>query len=346
MPDRDSTVCVTGASGFVGSRIVADLLERGYRVRGTVREPSNRDKYGFLLELPHAGDRFSLHRGQLLEEGSFDDALDGCDYCIHTASPYALDVDDPKRDLVDPAVKGTKNVLKSAHQQGVERTVVTSSMAAITDEPESDRVLTEDDWNEKSTLDRNPYYLSKTEAERAAWSFADDHPEMSLVTINPFLVVGPSLTPSLNTSNEVFVDILTGEYPGIISLTWGMVDVRDVSEAHIRAMENTEAAGRFLCVEHTVEMKEVVARLRDLDPDDAYDLPSLDLACTAGDYAVKLMSYLEPSGTGSYLRSHVGKTPNFDSSKSREVLGLDYRPVGETIADTVEDLKQWGHLDD
>lgn len=344
MSSQIKTVCVTGASGFVGSRVVADLLESGYQVRGTVREPSNLEKYGFLLELPGADDLLSLHRGELLEKGCFDAAMKGCDYCIHTASPYVLDVDDPQKDLVDPAVQGTENVLQSALDAGVDKVVVTSSMAAITDEPQSDRVLNEADWNEKSSLQRNPYYFSKTEAERAAWRFDEAHQELSVVVINPFVIIGPSLTPSLNTSNEIFVDILGGEFPGIVSLTWGMVDVRDVSKAHIRAMENDDASGRFICVDHTITMREVVELLGEEGYDEGHQLPSLDMACTAGDYAVRLFSYFQPSGTGTYLRTHIGKCPQFDSSKSREVLDLNYLPIRDSILETLKDLEKWGHL--
>ncbi len=344
MSREETSVCVTGASGFVGSQIVADLLEMGYKVRGTVRQPEDREKYKFLFDLPGADENLSLHPGQLLEEGCFKEAMEGCKYCIHTASPYALDVEDPQKDLVDPAVEGTQNVLQCALETGIARVVVTSSMAAITDEPQSEQVLTEDDWNEKSSLDRNPYYFSKVEAERAAWKFADEHDELSVVVINPFLIVGPSITPSLNTSNEIFVDLLGGEYPGIINLTWGMVDVRDVSEAHIRAMENDDAQGRFICVEHTVSMKEVVELLSDEGYGEDHKIPNLNMACTAGDYAVRLFSYFQPSGTGTYLRTHIGKTPNFDSSKSREVLDLNYRPTKQSILDTLEDLQRWGHL--
>ncbi len=338
------TVCVTGASGFVGSQIVADLLAQGYTVRGTVRDPSKAEKYSFLTELPGAADHLSLHKGQLLEEGSFDEALQGCDACIHTASPYVMDVKDPQKDLVDPAVEGTRNVLNAALKAGVSRVVVTSSMAAITDEPEADHVLTEEDWNEKSTLTRNPYYLSKAEAERAAWKMAEDHPELDLVVINPYVIMGPSISASLNTSNKILVDLLSGEYPGIISITWGIVDVRDVSRAHILAMENGDASGRFICVEHQVPMEEVVKTLKEGGYDEGYKLPSLNMACSFGDYAVKLLSYFQPGGTGSYLRTHVGRVPQFDSTKSKKVLDLTYRPIQETLLETVEDLKKWGHL--
>jgi dihydroflavonol-4-reductase len=341
--DSQETVVVTGASGFIGSQVVKTLLERGYTVRGTVRAPENTEKYGFLHDLPGADERLTLWRGELLEDGSFDDAVDGADVVIHTASPYVLDVDDPEKDLVEPAVRGTRNVLDACSRAGtVRRVVVTSSMAAITDEPESDRVLDESDWNEKSSLDRNPYYYSKTLAEKAAWELAEGA-EWDLVVINPFLVVGPSLTPSLNTSNKMFADMLDGEYPVLMNLTWGMVDVRDVAEAHVRAIESAHAGGRYICVDHTIDMEQVVELLREHGYDDR-KLPSFNFACGAGTLAVKALATFEDAGTRSYLRTHLGKQPRFDSSKIKGDLGVDFRPVDATILETVKDMEQWGHV--
>ncbi len=344
MSRESEPVCVTGASGFVGSQVVADLLERGHAVRGTVRNPSDHERYGFLLELPGAAERLTLHCGQLLESGSFAEALEGCRWCIHTASPYLLDVDDPQRDLVDPAVRGTENVLQEALMAGVERVVVTSSMAAITDEPDADRILTEEDWNEKSSLKRNPYHLSKVEAERTAWRFDAAHEEISIVTINPFLVIGPSLAPTLNTSNQLFVDLLAGRYPGIINMAWGVVDIRDVSEAHIRAMERVDTSGRFICVDHTLTMMDIVRILREEGYAEGSRLPRLNLAHGCGDRLVRLLSYARPRGIGSFLRTHVGKVPRFDSTKSKRDLDMTYRPVRESIVETLIDLQRWEHL--
>jgi len=184
----DKPVCVTGASGFVAAHVTRELLERGYRVRGTVRSLSTPGKYGFLTSLPGAADRLELVSAELLAEGSYDSAVAGCELVIHTASPYVMNVKDPQRDLIDPAVNGTLNVLGSAKAAGVRRVVLTSSMAAISDEPVDGKVFTEDDWNEQSSLERNPYYFSKTVAERAAWKFVEDeHPGFDLIAINPYL---------------------------------------------------------------------------------------------------------------------------------------------------------------
>jgi dihydroflavonol-4-reductase len=337
-------VCVTGASGFIASHLVAQLLERGHRVRGTVRRAADTRATEHLRALPGARERLELVDADLTTPGAFDAAVAGCMYVVHTASPYALDVKDPQRDLVDPAVEGTRSVLDSCRHVGtVRRAVVTSSMAAITDEPEDDLVLNEADWNTKSTLSRNPYYLSKALAEREAWTYVETRkPSFDLVTINPFLVVGPSLSPGLNVSNQIFVDLMRGKYPGILSLTWGFVDVRDVALAHVLAMENPKAHGRYLCAAHTASMRDVVATLRRLGYEGR--LPTRSLDNTVGDRLVRVLSYFQPRGTGSYLRTHIGRRPRFDNGKIRRELGLEFRPLETTIRDTMADLARWGHL--
>jgi dihydroflavonol-4-reductase len=345
-PVTSSPVCVTGAAGFIASRIVEQLLAQGYRVRGTVRSLRKEKDLAHLRALPGAATRLELVEADLLDSSSFDAAVKGCTHVLHTASPYVLDARDPQRDLVDPAVQGTRNVLLACQRAGtVRRVVVTSSMAAITDEPESDHVLTEADWNDKSTLDRNAYYLSKTLAEREAWRFVkDEKPSFDVVTINPFLVIGPSLSPGINTSNQMFVDLFGGKYPGIMNLTWGFVDVRDVAHAHVLAMETASASGRYICAGETIGMRDMVAFLRDLDAGKAASLPKIGLDCGIGDFTVRLSSYLQPKGVGSYLRTHVGRVPRYDTSKIQSELGLSFRPVRESIRDTVADLQRWKHL--
>ncbi len=340
----DQPICVTGASGFIAAHLVEQLLSRGYRVRGTVR--GRAEKYPFLTSLPGAAERLELVSADLLADGAFDEAVKGCDYVMHTASPYALDVKDPQRDLVEPAVKGTTSVLSSCKKAGtIKRVVLTSSMAAITDEPDSDHVYTETDWNEKSSLERNPYYYSKTLAERAGWSFIkENNPSFDLVVINPFLVIGPSHSKAVNPSNQVFVDILGGTYPGIMSVAWGFVDVRDVALAHVLAMETQGAKGRNICANATLSMREVVEICKRHGYSEGYKLPKLDLACSLGDFAIKLGSYFQPKGVGSYLRTHIGKVPRFDHSKIERELGLSFLPLEQSIVDTLADLERWGHI--
>lgn len=339
------TIAVTGATGFIASHTIALLLEAGHHVCGTVRSLARPDAHAFLTGLPGAAERLTLVEADLLDPSSFDAAVAGCDTVLHMASPYVMTVADAQRDLVDPAVQGTLNVLRAcARAPSVRRVVVTSSMAAVTDEPDKSVLLTEANWNTTSSLTRNPYYFSKAEAERAAWSFVEgEKPAFDLVTINPFVVIGPSLTPQLNTSNAIIADLLSGKYPGIIDLTWGMVDVRDVALAHVRAAETPAASGRYLCAGDTVTMREVVGILRGLDVP-GQRLPSLGMDNAVGSLLVRLMSYTQPGGVGSYLRSHVGRAPRYDTTKIRRDLGLSFRDIRQSIVDTVADMTRWGHV--
>lgn len=344
-PAGGRPVCVTGASGFIAAQIVADLLQAGYRVRGTVRDLRSALARAPAATWPGAGDRLALFAADLLAPGSFDAAFAGAGCVLHTASPFILDARDPEREIVRPAVAGTREVLAAAARAGgVERVVLTSSLAAISDEPVPGRVLTEADWNEKSSLSRNPYYYSKTLAEKEAWRFmAEEKPGFDLVVLNPFIVVGPSLVPSLGTSNKMFVDMMSGAYPAIMSLTWGFVDVRDVARAHVRAMEAPAAAGRYICAGETITMRATVALLRAAGYGN-YRLPRIGLDSPSGDRLMRLAAHTRPRGVRDYLLSHLGRDLRFDNAKIRRELGLEFRPLAATILDTVRDLERWGHL--
>jgi len=221
--------------------------------------------------------------------------------------------------------------------------VLTSSMAAITDEPETGRVLTEADWNTKSSLSRNPYYFSKVLAEREAWRFVEEEkPRFDLVAVNPFMVIGPSLSRALNTSPKIFVDLAKGVYPGVFALTWGFVDVRDVADAHVRAMETPGASGRYICAGDRLSMRDVVGVMREAGVGGR--LPRLAMDGAVGTGLVKLLSYFQPAGVGSYLRSHLGRVPSYDNARIRRELGQTFRPARDSIQDTVADLRRWGHL--
>lgn len=338
-------VFVSGASGFIASHIVQKLLERGLRVRGSVRSLAREADLAHLRRLPGAAERLELVEADLMTPHAFDQHVQGARWVMHTASPFFMDVKDPQRDLVDPALSGTRTMMEACAQApSVQRVVLTSSMAAITDEPPEGRVLTEADWNDESTLERNPYYLSKTLAERAAWTFVKEQkPRFDLVAINPFIVIGPSQTKSVGTSNKLFLDLLGGVYPGIMSLTWGFVDVREVAEAHVRAIEVPSASGRYLTAGETVTMRAIVELLARAGWAGS-KLPRLGMDCAMGDHAARLASYMQPKGTGSYLRTHLGRVPRYDASKVQRELGITFRPVEASILDTMDDLARWGHV--
>ena len=341
----EATVCVTGASGFIAGQTICELLASGFKVRGTVRGEVDDSQYAYLKQLPGATERLELVPGDLTQPGSFDTAIAGCDYVIHAASPYLLETKNPQQEMVDPAVNGTLDVLRAcANAPSVKRVVLTSSLAAITDQPNDQHVFTETDWNSKSSLSRNPYFYSKALAEQAAWSFMREHArDFDLVVLNPCMVIGESVGPGLNSSNQVIRDLLSGSYPGIMALNFCMVDVCDVARAHVLALEKDEAEGRYICFSEAMTMGEIVDFLREAGYSN-YRLPRRDMSAGWINSVVKLLSYTQPSGAGDFIRSHLGKTMHISNAKICAELGVEFRPVRETLIDAVEDLICQGHL--
>jgi dihydroflavonol-4-reductase len=273
---------------------------------------------------------------------SFRPAFSGCEYVIHTASPYVLNVEDPQRDLIDPSVSGTLAVLNAAvANPSVKRVVLTSSFAAVTDEP--DGTFDESMWNERSSVDRNPYYFSKTAAERTAWGFAGSQSQFNLVVINPSVVLGPSLVPSVNTSNSLLVGLLRGQYPGILDLDYAMVDVRDVAKAHRLAMETPTASGRYLCTAEVWSQRRLVDWIRGANLGLGKP-PRIGLDNPLGRFITRSAARFQPPGSRDYLLTHLGRHPRVNTEKIRTELGMAFRPAGETLIDTFADLHRWGHL--
>eukprot|EP00897_Mesotaenium_endlicherianum_P008974 jgi/Mesen1/8104/ME000435S07279 len=231
----EKTVCVTGASGFIASWLVKQLLESGYTVHATVRNPDDEQKVAHLKGLPHAADRLKLFKADLLTDGSFQEAIEGCGGVFHTASPFFVkDVTDGQAQFIDPALKGTLNVLESC--------AATSSVR---------RVM----W----------YQLSKTLAERAAWAFAKER-GLDLVVINPAMVIGRRLQPDMNASAEFIYNIVRGEWTTYPNSTMGWVHVEDVAAAHLLAYERPEASRRYFCCASWMHWKEICMWLRVIDP--------------------------------------------------------------------------------
>ena len=329
----------------MAAELVKQLLEGGYRVRGTTRNVAKAREAAHLIGLPGAKERLELVEADLDEPGAFDDAVVGCEYIMHIASPYVLDVDDPQRDLVDPAVNGTLSVLQSAQKTGaVKRVVLTSSFAAVSGPPK-DGVWTEEDWNTTSSLDYGAYAYSKTMAERAAWDFMEKSGVgFDLVVINPTGVVGPSIVSRVNQTHQFFVAMTRGEYPGIISLDFPFVDVRDVAKAHVLAMERPNANGRYILAAGTRTFRQLVELSEKAGLGEKYKLPKLALDNSLGNMVVRLAASFQPKGTSQFLKNAVGNTYEIDTSKTHEELGLEFRDLDESLIDAMKDLEEWGHL--
>ncbi|PWA79400.1 bifunctional polymyxin resistance protein, ArnA [Artemisia annua] len=313
------TVCVTGAAGFVASHLVKLLLQQGYYVKASVRSLNNPSKTEHLLKLDGAEKRLHLFEADLLEEGSFDAAIDGCDGVFHTASPFFNTVTDPQKELIEPALKGTLNVLGSCSKSpSVKRVVVTSSLAAVVfnARPKTPEVVVDETWFSDPELSKAMklwYVLSKTLAEDAAWKFAEEK-GLDLVTINPAMVIGPLLQSTLNTSAETIANLLNGSetYPNS-SLGW--VNVKDVAKAHVQAFEIPSANGRYCLVESVAHYSELVKILRKLYP------------------ASKLPEKCADDNVFSPVTFQVSKV----KAKS---LGIDYTTLEQSIKETVESLKE------
>ena len=286
--DTSAPVLVTGATGYVAGWLVSRLLDEGFTVHAAVRDPSNTEKTGPLQKLADSKPgTIRFFKADLLEPGSYAEAMEGCALVFHTASPFTVNVADPQRDLVDPALKGTRNVLESVNAvESVKRVVVTSSCAAI-------------------------YGVIETLAERAAWDMSGAQDRWKLVVINPALVLGPGINPDQTSESFNYIKAFgngtmkDGAPPREI----GMVDVKDVAEAHMMAGFVPEAEGRHITFAEAHDFLYIANVLRERFGDD-WPFPTQDAP------------------------SDGPKLPwKADNSKSRRALGLTYHPVSDAIAD-------------
>ncbi|CAL1358120.1 unnamed protein product [Linum trigynum] len=322
--DGKVVVGVTGASGFIASWLIKLLLHHGYTVKASVRDPSDEKKTAHLLGFDGAKERLQLFKADLLEEGSFDSTIEGCVGVFHMASPVFLSAADPQAEIIDPAVKGTLNVLKScAKSPTVKRVIVTSSVASVfhTGKPVNRDSVADETWfsdPEYCNKRKFWYQLGKTLAEMAAWEFAKEN-GIDMVTIHPGVVIGPFLHPILSSSVSMILNLVNGNktYP---KFHFWSVDVRDVAEAHIKAFENPSAYGRYCLVGSTVSFSEVLKILHKL-------YPTLPLADKCEEINTLMLSEFEVS-----------------KKKAEEGLGMKFIPLEESLKDTIEYLKDKGFL--
>lgn len=342
----DRTVVVTGASGYLGSWIVKEALDAGYTVRGTVRDPDDPAKTHHLRELPGA-ERLTLHRADLLEPGAFHPVVAGADAVIHSASPFfTQNVDNAREKLVRPAVEGTRNVLTAAGATpSVRRVVLTSSVAAVMGDAREGadhpgRRVDESCWNNVSSESYDPYSYSKAAAERTAWEDSSCQSQWDLVVVNPAFIIGPSLSRRLDaTSVSLIRQLGDGTFrSGVPALTVGFVDVRDVALAHIRALEQPAASGRFILAERVATFPEMAKVLRGRFGS-AYPLPRRTVP--------KALFWLLAPKLGidrRYVARNVGIPFELDTTRSREILGIEYRDTRETVVEHFQQLIDAGAL--
>ena len=330
MPDQ--LVLVTGGSGFIGAHCIRRLFEDGYRVRTTVRslarEPQVREMVGDgALEVVEA---------DLTSDDGWPEAVAGCAYVLHVASPFPLGQPKHEDELIVPAREGALRVLRAARDAGVRRVVQTSSFAAIGyGHGQSDTVYDESHWTDVDGPNVTAYAKSKTLAERAAWEFVEAHPgRLELAAVNPVAVLGPPLGSDTSTSIELVKRLLDGSMPGTPKTAFGIVDVRDVADLHVRAMTAPAAAGeRFLALGEDFRwISELAAWLREALPERARKIPRRELP----NVLVRVASRFD--GSLRQLVPELGLRRQATNEKARSVLGWAPRSDRESVVDTAESL--------
>ena len=337
-----SKVLVTGGSGFIGSHCLLQLLAAGHEVRTTVRNLARETDVRAMLKQGGAepGWRLTCFAADLEHDAGWADAVAGCDYVLHVASPFPQTVPKDANELIVPAREGALRVLRAARDAGVKRVVLTSSFAAIGygHAPQS-APFDETSWTNPNALGVQPYIQSKALAERAAWDFiAQQGGSLELSVVNPVGVFGPVLGPDYSTSILLVEKLLDGAMPGCPKMQFGIVDVRDVADLHLRAMTDPAAKGeRFLAVAGDfMSMVDIAKVLRERMGAAAKRVPQRQLP----NWLVRVVSLFDPAVK--QILPELGKTKNATNAKAKRVLGWQPRSNDDAIAATGESLVRLG----
>jgi len=335
------TILVTGGTGYIGSWVVKGLLEKGHTVRLTVRDKSQNEKYQFIADIAEKNEgSLEIWEADLLIPGSFDEAAKGCDSIAHMASPFILKVKDAQTDLLDPAVKGTTNVLEAANKsKSVKKVVLTSSVVAIYGDNidmknQNLSIFNEEHYNTSSSVSHQPYPYSKVLAEKKAWEMEKQQSIWELIVMNPSFVMGPSLTSNSQSESLTFMsNMLSGKFKsGAAELYIAYVDVRDVAKAHIFCLEN-KASGRHILSERVTDMLSFANIIR-AHYGNKYKLPKSNNP----KWLISLIGGLFGLSR-KYVKNNVGIPISMDTNKSIEKLKLKYIPLEQTVKDMVEQME-------
>ena len=339
-----STVLVTGGSGFVGSYCILQLLAAGHQVRTTVRNLQREGDVRAMLKVGGAdpGDRLSFAAADLENDSGWPQAVAGCEYVLHVASPFPEHIPKHEDELIVPAREGALRVLRAARDAGVKRVVLTSSFAAIGygHKPQN-APFNETSWTNLSGDDVRPYVKSKTLAERAAWDFiAKEGGSLELAVVNPVAVFGPALGPDYSTSILLVQRLMDGAIPGCPRLSFGVVDVRDVADLHIRAMTDPAAKGeRFLAIAGDfMSMLDIAKVLKGRMGVAAKRVPTRQLP----NWLVRIASLRDPAVK--QILPELGRAKNASNEKAKRMLGWGPRSAEEAIVATAESLVRLGLL--
>ncbi|SRR6266404_1487196 len=340
--NTNQTVLVTGGSGFVGAHCILQLMDKGYGVKTTVRSLSKKNEVIEMLRNggAQAAEDLSFIEADLSSDSNWDAAVQDCEYVLHVASPIALGTPKDENEMIVPAVEGTLRVLRASRNAGVKRVVITSSFAAVGySHKDPNTLITEEEWTDPNDKTLSAYLKSKTFAEKAAWDFITrEGGDLELSVVNPVGIFGPLLGPGLSGGHEILKRLLDGSMKAIPKISFGIVDVRDVADLHLRAMTSPDAKGqRFLALSGGVlSLLDMALMLKNKMGDEADRVTTKTLP----DWLVRVAALFNPLAKS--IVSQLGRVKNASNEKAKRLLGWAPRSNEEAIMSAVESMSRFG----
>ncbi|MBP1045045.1 aldehyde reductase [Enterococcus sp. BWM-S5] len=340
-------VLVTGGTGFVGTQIIFQLLEKGYMVKTTVRSFKSKDRVIDVLKSNgvSAIENLSFAEADLSKDEGWDEAMEDCEYVLSVASPVFFDIPKDENEVIRPAIDGIIRILKAANRSKVKRVVMTSNFGAVgfSKKNGAQEVTTENDWTDENEPGISAYEKSKLLAEKAAWSYIEtEGKQLEFATINPVAIFGPSLNNHVSGSFDLLKSLLNGSTKRVADIPLNVVDVRDVADLHIRAMVTPEAKGqRFIAsADGQISMMEIAELIRKERPELAYKIPTK-----------KLPNVLIEAGALVNKHAREGKlfldmNRNVSNDKAKKLL--EWSPIStneQAVLAAVDSLVEYGLVD-
>jgi dihydroflavonol-4-reductase len=330
-------VLVTGVSGYLGQHCAAELLKKGYAVRGSVRSLSKTNEVinGIKKEVDPKGN-LEFCELDLMKDDGWENAMVGCDYVLHVASPFVVKEPKDENELIKPAVDGTLRALKAAKKAGVKRIVLTSSTAAMQGGQTGIIKIDQDSWTNVNAKNVTAYFKSKTLAEKSAWEFIKNQTgdaKLELVVVNPGPIYGPTLTGNLaNEAMDFFKKLLNGKVPMLPRANSVMSDVRDVAAIQVAALENEKANGQRFIV--TTEKAHAMQEIAQILKSNGYEKVSTKLAPT---FLLKFMAKFNDEAKG--MLPFIGNTVQADVSNTMNTF--NWKPISfeKTVLDAAKSVQ-------
>jgi dihydroflavonol-4-reductase len=332
-------VLVTGISGYIGQHCAAELLKKGYSVRGSVRSSSRIDEViNGIKKIVDPKENLEFFELDLMKDEGWEKAMEGCDFVLHVASPYVASEPKNEDDLIKPAVEGTQRALKAAKKAGVKRMILTSSMVSMLGDANGSININQDSWTNVNAKNVSAYSKSKTLAEKNAWDFINSQQgdyKLELVVVNPGPVYGPTLSGNLSgESMSMFKNLITGKMPMLPKASINMSDVRDIASIHVQALENEKANGKRFIV--TTEKAHSFQEMAQILKSNGYDKVSTRLA---PNFLLKFMANFNADLKG--MRPFIGNTFNADVSDTMKTFNWKPISLKKTVLDTAKSVEEF-----